>query len=67
MLKAGLKVRIIDAKKIACNDGYFKDGDVTEIIPYKYKGTLALKHSSKDLDGGLVISPSEERFVEVVR
>lgn len=64
MLKVGVKVKITSAEKIECNEGYFKNGDITEII--KYKGHLALKHSAKELDGGLVISPTEERFVEVI-
>lgn len=66
MLKVGAKVKIINAEKIECNEGYFKNGDTTEIVNYKYNGHLALKHSAKELQGGLVISPTEERFVEVI-
>lgn len=66
MLKVGAKVKIINAEKIECNEGYFKNGDITEIVNYKYKGYLALKHSAKELQGGLVISPTEEPFVEVI-
>lgn len=64
MLKIGDNVVITDAEKIDCNDGYFKNGDTTEIVTYK--GHLALKHSAKELEGGLVISPKEEMFVKKI-
>ena len=64
MLKTGDNVIITDAEKIDCNNGYFKNGDTTEIVTYK--GHLALKHSAKELEGGLVISPYEEMFVKKI-
>ena len=61
MLKSGSKVVIMDAEKIECNNGYFKNGDTTEIVAYR--GHLALKHSARELEGGLVISRAEERYL----
>lgn len=64
MLRVGDKVKIMNASKIECNEGYFKNGDITVITTYK--GHLALKHSANELEGGLVISPNEQQFVKEI-
>lgn len=65
-LKTGDHVRIINAKGIECNEGYFENGDTTEVAYYKYKGYLALKHDAVELEGGLVLSPSEYHCVQKI-
>lgn len=64
VLFEGDKVKVLNAAGIECNDGYFKDGDITRIV--LYKGHKALAHSNPSLEGGLVISKSEYDCIEVL-